>query len=36
LGEIFQTAPVQIQILIGVALAMILGGAIGLEREAKD
>lgn len=36
LGAILQTIPVQIRILGGVALAMILGAAIGLEREAKD
>lgn len=36
MSEIFPGVPVQIQILAGVALAMILGGIIGLEREAKD
>jgi putative Mg2+ transporter-C (MgtC) family protein len=36
MGELWQAVPIQIQILIGVALAMILGAAIGLEREAKD
>jgi len=35
-SEIFQEVPIQAQILAGVALAMILGGIIGLEREAKD
>jgi predicted nucleic acid-binding protein len=33
---ILQSLPVQVRILGIVALAMILGGAVGLEREAKD
>ncbi|MFN2185255.1 MAG: MgtC/SapB family protein [Anaerolineae bacterium] len=36
MGAILQQVPIQVRILAGVALAMILGGAIGLEREAKD
>lgn len=36
LGTIIQTIPIQRRILGSVALAMILGAAIGLEREAKD
>jgi putative Mg2+ transporter-C (MgtC) family protein len=36
MGVIFQTVPIQVRILGSVALAMILGAAIGLEREAKD
>lgn len=36
LSNLLQSLPVQIRILGIVALAMILGGAIGLEREAKD
>jgi putative Mg2+ transporter-C (MgtC) family protein len=36
MSEILQTAPIQVRILASVALAMILGAAIGLEREAKD
>jgi putative Mg2+ transporter-C (MgtC) family protein len=36
MGKIYQSIPVQIRILGSVALAMILGAAIGLEREAKD
>jgi putative Mg2+ transporter-C (MgtC) family protein len=34
-GAIIQTVPVQVRILLSVALAMILGAVIGLEREAK-
>jgi putative Mg2+ transporter-C (MgtC) family protein len=34
--DILQTVPVQVRILGSIALAMILGAAIGLEREAKD
>jgi putative Mg2+ transporter-C (MgtC) family protein len=36
MGAILQQVPIQVRILAGVALAMILGGATGLEREAKD
>jgi putative Mg2+ transporter-C (MgtC) family protein len=36
LGTILQSIPFQIWILGVVALAMVLGGAVGLEREAKD
>jgi len=35
-GGIFQELPVQVQIIASVALGMILGGIIGLEREVKD
>jgi len=35
-GEILQTIPIQIRILGSVALAMVLGAVIGLERETKD
>ncbi|MFN2291453.1 MAG: MgtC/SapB family protein [Anaerolineae bacterium] len=33
---ILQSLPIQVRILGLVAMAMILGGAVGLEREAKD
>lgn len=36
MSALFQTIPVQVQILGSVALAMILGAVIGLEREVKD
>jgi putative Mg2+ transporter-C (MgtC) family protein len=36
MSEILQAMPVQVRILGSVALAMILGAVIGLEREAKD
>ena len=36
MDAILQTIPIQVRILGSVALAMILGAAIGLEREAKD
>jgi putative Mg2+ transporter-C (MgtC) family protein len=35
-GTIFQSVPIQVRILGAIALAMILGAVIGLEREAKD
>ena len=35
MGAIIQTVPMQVKILVSVALAMILGAVIGLEREAK-
>ena len=35
MSAIIQTVPVQVKILVSVALAMILGAVIGLEREAK-
>jgi putative Mg2+ transporter-C (MgtC) family protein len=35
-SSFLQSLPIQVRILGVVALAMILGGAIGLEREAKD
>lgn len=36
MGAIWQTTPIQVRILSTVALAMILGAVIGLEREAED
>jgi putative Mg2+ transporter-C (MgtC) family protein len=36
MGQTIQAMPIQIQILGRVALAMILGAAVGLEREVKD
>lgn len=36
MGDILQAMPFQIRILGSVALAMILGAVIGLDREAKD
>jgi putative Mg2+ transporter-C (MgtC) family protein len=36
MGTIYAVIPVQVRILASVALAMVLGAAIGLEREVKD
>jgi putative Mg2+ transporter-C (MgtC) family protein len=36
MSEILNALPLQVRILAVVALAMILGAAVGLEREAKD
>jgi putative Mg2+ transporter-C (MgtC) family protein len=36
MGEVLQAIPFQFRILGSVAVAMILGGVIGLEREVKD
>ena len=35
MSAIVQTVPIQVKILVSVAVAMILGAVIGLEREAK-